>query len=60
MILRVNEVLNKFVILDSDWRFGKLCGSHLLSQWSKSCFLDFQQDKGRGGTQKGLYWEALP
>ena len=32
MIVRVNVVLNRTVVLDSDLRFDKLCGSHLQSQ----------------------------
>ena len=31
MIVRVHVVLNRTVI-DSDWRFDNLCGSHLQSQ----------------------------
>ena len=36
MIVRVNVVLNRTVVVDSDWRFDNLCGSHdhLQSQWS--------------------------
>ena len=29
---RVNVVLNRTVVVDSDWRFDNLCGSHLQSQ----------------------------
>ena len=33
LIVRVNVVLNRtVVVVDSDWRFDKLCGSHLQSQ----------------------------
>ena len=32
LIVRVNIVLNRPVVVDSDWRFDKLCGSHLQSQ----------------------------
>ena len=32
LIVRVNVVLNRTVVLDSDWRFHNLCGSHLRSQ----------------------------
>ena len=32
MLVRVNVVLNKIVLVDSDWRFDNLCGSHLQSQ----------------------------
>ena len=32
MIVRVNVVLNRTVVVDSDWRFNNLCGSHLQSQ----------------------------
>ena len=32
MIVRVNVVLNRTVIVDSDWRFENLCGSHPQSQ----------------------------
>ena len=31
LIVRVNVVLNRTVVVDSDWRFDKLCGSHLQS-----------------------------
>ena len=30
--VRVNLVLNRTVVADSDWRFDNLCGSHLQSQ----------------------------
>ena len=36
LIIRVNVVLNRTVVVDSDWRFDNLCGSHLQSQ-SESC-----------------------
>ena len=29
LIVRVNVVLNRTVVVDSDWRFDNLCGSHL-------------------------------
>ena len=32
LIVRVNVVLNRSVVVDSDWRFDNLCGSHLQSQ----------------------------
>ena len=32
LIVRVNVVLNRTVVVDSDWRFEDLCGSHLQSQ----------------------------
>ena len=32
LIVRVNVVLNRNVVVDSDWRFDNLCGSHLQSQ----------------------------
>ena len=32
LIVRVNVVLNRTVVVDSDWRFDNLCGSHLRSQ----------------------------
>ena len=32
MIVRVKEVLNRTVIVDSDRRFDNLCSSHLQSQ----------------------------
>ena len=32
MIVRVNVVLNRTVVVDSDWRFDNLCGSYLQSQ----------------------------
>ena len=30
--IRVNKVLNRPVVVHSDWRFGNLCSSHLQSQ----------------------------
>ena len=32
MIVWVNVVLNRTVVVDSDWRFDNLCGSHFQSQ----------------------------
>ena len=32
LIVQVNVVLNRTVVVDSDWRFDNLCGSHLQSQ----------------------------
>ena len=32
MIVRVNVVLNRTVVVDSDRRFDNLCGSHLNSE----------------------------
>ena len=32
LIVRVNLVLNRTVVVDSDWRFDNLCSSHLQSQ----------------------------
>ena len=32
LIVRVNVVLNRTVVVDSDWRFDKLCRSHLQSK----------------------------
>ena len=32
LIVRVNIVLNRTVVVDSDWCFDNLCGSHLQSQ----------------------------
>ena len=32
LIVRVNVVLNRTVVVDSDWRFDNLCGSHLQNQ----------------------------
>ena len=32
LIARVNVVLNRTVVVDSDWRFDNLCGSHIQSQ----------------------------
>ena len=32
LIVRVNVVLNRTVVVDSDWRFDNLAGSHLQSQ----------------------------
>ena len=31
LIVRVNVVLNRTVVVDSDWRFDNLCGSHQVS-----------------------------
>ena len=28
MIIRLNVFLNRTVVVYSDWRFGRLCGSH--------------------------------
>ena len=36
MIVLVNLVLNRTVV-DSDWRFDSLCGSHLQSQSELQC-----------------------
>ena len=33
LIVQVNIVLNRTVVVDSDWRFDNLCCSHLQSQW---------------------------
>ena len=41
MIDRVTLVLNRTVVVDSDWRFDNLCGSHLQSQselYNVSCW----------------------
>ena len=32
MIVRVTVVLNRTVVVDSNWRFDNLCGSHFQSQ----------------------------
>ena len=32
IIVRMNVVLNRSVVVDSDWRFDNLCSSHLQSQ----------------------------
>ena len=32
MIVWVHKVLNRTVIVDSDWRFNNLCASHLQTQ----------------------------
>ena len=32
LIVRVNIVLNRAVVVDNDWCFDNLCGSHLHSQ----------------------------
>ena len=32
LIVRVNVVVNRTVVADSNWRFDNLCGSHLQSQ----------------------------
>ena len=32
MLVRVNVVQNRAVVVDSDWRFDNLSGSHLQSQ----------------------------
>ena len=36
LIIRVNVVLNRTVVVDSDWHFDNLCGSHLQSQKRQS------------------------
>ena len=40
LIVRVNVVLNRTVVVDSDWRFDNLCGSHLQSQ-SELCHVSW-------------------
>ena len=40
LIVRVNVVLNRTVVVDSDWRFDNLCGSHLHSQ-SELCHVSW-------------------
>ena len=40
LIVRVNIVLNRTVVVDSDWRFDNLCGSHLQSQ-SELCHVSW-------------------
>ena len=37
LIIRVNVVLNRAVVVDRDWRFDNLCGSHLQSQSQRLC-----------------------
>ena len=32
LIVRLNVVLNRTVVVESDWRFNNLCGSNLQSQ----------------------------
>ena len=39
LIVRVNIVLNRTVVVDSDWRFDNMCGSHLQSQSELYCLL---------------------
>ena len=41
LIVRVNIVLNRTVVVDSDWRFDNLCGSHLQSQ-SELCHVSWR------------------
>ena len=41
LIVRVNVVLNRTVVVDSDWRFDNLCGSHLQSQKNWSPIQDY-------------------
>ena len=40
LIVRVNVVLNRTVVVDSDWRFDNLCGNHLQSQ-SELCHVSW-------------------
>ena len=40
LIVRVNVVLNRTVVVDSDWRLDNLCGSHLQSQ-SELCHVSW-------------------
>ena len=40
LIVRVNVVLNRTVVVDSDWPFDNLCGSHLQSQ-SELCHVSW-------------------
>ena len=40
LIVRVNVVLNRTVVVDCDWRFDNLCGSHLQSQ-SELCHVSW-------------------
>ena len=37
MIDRVNVVLSRTVVVDSDWRFDKLCSSHPQGQSEDDC-----------------------
>ena len=39
MIVRVNVVLNRTVLVDSDWRFDNLCGSVVLIYRIKVIFI---------------------
>ena len=63
-IVRVNVVLNRTVVVDSDWRFLNPCGSHLQSQselyhvswyngrdtinWRDTTHLDYEDDYRTG------------
>ena len=40
-IFWVKVVLNRTVVVDSDWRFDNLCGSHLQSQKNLSPIQDY-------------------
>ena len=40
MIFRVNEDLNRTIVVDSEWRFDNLCGNHLHSQ-SELCHVSW-------------------
>ena len=64
LIVRVNVVLNRTVVVDSDWRFDNLCGSHLQSQselyhvswWYYTLVIDLTSQLRRDviGHQRGL------
>ena len=42
LIVRVNVVLNRTVVVDNDWRFNNLCGSHLQSQRGQNQAITFE------------------
>ena len=42
-IVRMNVVLNRTVVVDSDWRFQNLCGSHLQSHFDSEDRLSKRQ-----------------
>ena len=58
LIVGVNVVLNRTVVVDNDWRFDNLCGSHLQSQselyydswWYNTVVIDLIGQLRRNGT----------
>ena len=69
LIVRVNVVLNRTVVVDSDWRFDNLCGSHLqrqselyhVSWWSYTLVIDLfgqlsRDVIGRLSVKPWCYW----